>query len=232
MKISTYRPKRGELGYISPLKGRSRPSFSDEWRLKISKSRIGKKLSLELRQKMSKSRTGRRHSEETKIKMRESAIKAGTGLWTKERGMSEETKKKFDWTGRSHTEETKRKMSLKARGRKRPEITGCKHPNWKNGGIQKLTTRIRGLSEYKQWRSDVFTRDNFTCVFCHKHGGKLEVDHIKPFSVILKEHNVEDIESATSCLILWDINNGRTVCRPCHVKTDTYGEKVNKKIYG
>lgn len=213
----------------SPLRGRKRPPFSEEWKAKIAKSKTGKKCSPESRAKMSQSRIGKKHSLETKEKMRESAIRAGTGMWNKERVMSEETRKKLDWTGRKHTEETKQKIRAKALGRRRPDISGCNHYNWKNGGVQNITVRIRGLYQYRQWRSDVFTRDNFTCVFCGKYGGSLEADHIKPFSILLRENNIVSLDDAIKCAILWDINNGRTVCRPCHVKTDTYGNKVNKK---
>ena len=32
-------------------------------------------------------------------------------------------------------------------------------------------------------------------------------------------------EEAIKCNELWDINNGRTLCHPCHRTTDTYGFK-------
>ena len=37
----------------------------------------------------------------------------------------------------------------------------------------------------KKWyslRAKVFKRDNFTCQYCGKIGGKLEADHVVPFS--------------------------------------------------
>ena len=35
---------------------------------------------------------------------------------------------------------------------------------------------------WKRIRLKVFKRDNYTCVYCGKRGGNLEVDHVKPFS--------------------------------------------------
>jgi len=67
---------------------------------------------------------------------------------------------------------------------------------------------------YKFWRKQVFERDNYTCQHCNQRGGKLQADHIIPWSM--------DIEKR------YDIDNGRTLCIKCHRKTDTYGGKVFK----
>ena len=50
-----------------------------------------------------------------------------------------------------------------------------------------------------------------------------DADHIYPFSKILDDYNITSIEEAISCEKLWDIENGRTLCRDCHKQTDTYG---------
>jgi len=36
--------------------------------------------------------------------------------------------------------------------------------------------------EWYEIRSQVFERDNYTCTYCGERGGKLECDHIHPFS--------------------------------------------------
>ena len=46
------------------------------------------------------------------------------------------------------------------------------------------------------------------------YGGKLNADHIKPFSLFPE--------------LRFDLNNGRTLCVECHKKTDTYCEKIYK----
>lgn len=96
---------------------------------------------------------------------------------------------------------------------------GEKHYNWK-GGITSLELQIRHLFEYRQWRSDIFTRDDFTCQECSKRGGNLEAHHCpKSFSEIMKEYKIITLKQALNCEELWNINNGKTLCQRCHNKT-------------
>lgn len=72
---------------------------------------------------------------------------------------------------------------------------------WK-GGVSTLNQRIRGTKSVKQWKKDVFYRDNFECQFCMKRGGTLNAHHIIRFA--------DCIERRT------DLNNGITLCEECH----------------
>lgn len=90
--------------------------------------------------------------------------------------------------------------------------TGENNPNWRNGSSSKEKI-IKNSAIWRNWRETVFSRDNFTCKICGKRGGKLHPDHIKPFSKYPE--------------LRFDINNGRTLCVPCHRKTPTYGSKCN-----
>ncbi len=86
--------------------------------------------------------------------------------------------------------------------------------------ITPLTKKIRKCFKYRQWRSDVFTRDEFCCVSCWKKWWILQADHIKLFSVIMNENNISSLEEAECCEELWNINNWQTLCLACHkVKT-------------
>jgi hypothetical protein len=87
---------------------------------------------------------------------------------------------------------------------------GKNTPNWR-GGVSPENMLIRSGKDYKLWRKAVFERDNYTCHFCGKRGGDMEADHIKPFAFF------PELRLA--------IDNGRTLCKPCHRKTDTYGAK-------
>lgn len=116
--------------------------------------------------------------------------------------------------------------------KKYPTKTDENNHFWK-GGKTKLSKKIRNSAEYSFWRKQVFDRDNYSCVECgrkRKKGDRviIEADHIFPFSKILDDFNITSIEEAISCQELWDIDNGRTLCRECHKKTDTYGVNLTK----
>ena len=111
--------------------------------------------------------------------------------------------------------------------KKSPNIKGKNNPNWK-GGKTKISQLIRDSAEYSFWRKEVFERDDYTCMFCNRRNKKgdkviIEADHIYPFYKILDDFNITSIEESISCKELWDVGNGRTLCRECHKKTDSYG---------
>lgn len=96
----------------------------------------------------------------------------------------------------------------------RKRNSGEKHYYWK-GGVTPLYKKIRKSVEYNLWRKAVFERDNYTCIWCGETGGRLNADHIKPFS------DYPELRFA--------IDNGRTLCEDCHKKTATWG--FNMKNY-
>jgi len=87
--------------------------------------------------------------------------------------------------------------------------TGPSNYNWK-GGITNTNQKRRNDPRLVEWRKAVFERDNFTCQDCGAKG-YLHAHHIIPFS--------EDFSRA------FDIDNGKTVCVPCH-------EKIHGKFIG
>lgn len=158
------------------------------------------------------------------------------GYNTRGRLVGEETREKYrklfsgkigPRLGMKHTEETKKILSLAFRG--------SKSKFWK-GGLMSLTEKLYSNYRYSAWRNTIFTRDNFTCVSCGKTNTYLEADHIKPRSVIVNEflqknQNLKTTEEKLESLLeyeeLWDIKNGRTLCKDCHKLTDTYGGRAN-----
>ena len=123
--------------------------------------------------------------------------------------LSQETKEKISLAKKGKTAWNKGKVNLNMRGEK--------NPNWK-GGITPINIKIRHSLEYKLWRKAVFERDNYTCIWCNRKGGKLNADHIKPFAFYPE--------------LRFAIDNGRTLCVECHKKTDNYFYKGLRNIYG
>jgi len=167
--------------------------------------KIGFKFTKESRQKMRDAQIGKKHSKETIEKIKNFNIG---------KKLSEEHKRKIS---EHHKKNGVGKWML---GRNKGK--NCK---WWKGGVTGLGTTIRSSFKYRQWISDIFTRDDFICQGCFSRGGKLHAHHIKAFSLILKENKIKSLKDALSCEELWNINNGRTLCFQCHKKTDNYLKK-------
>lgn len=133
--------------------------------------------------------------------------------------LSLETRKKLSENRKGKVSPAKGKtwkLSAETKMKQRLKKLGSNHWNWQ-GGISKVSARIRRTFLYRQWRNDVFIRDDFSCVLCFRKGVYLEADHSpKLFSEILKEYKIDSVEKALECSELWNIENGRTLCRECH----------------
>lgn len=176
---------------------------SEETKRKISLSLMGHVVTEHTRKKLRKANLGFQRPEEIKIKIAHSM--KGVNTWMK---------------GRRNSPATQFKKG---------HMAGEKHPMWK-GGVTPLNQKIRQSFEYKQWRTTIFKRDNFTCQICGVRGLQLNADHIETFAMLLRKHGITDVQTALICTELWDIKNGRTLCVSCHRKTPTWGNRVNKAI--
>jgi len=103
------------------------------------------------------------------------------------------------------------------------KLLGDKNHYWK-GGKTLLQRAIRLCGKYNLWRADILERDNYTCQHCGLRGNILQVDHIKPLRSIIFNNDIMTMGDAYSCDELWDITNGRVLCKNCHKSTDTYGK--------
>lgn len=159
--------------------------------------------------------------------MSEIAIKSNYGKWMLGKKQSIETKNKKSESLMGHRywglNELSPNHPFKQKGRipwnKGIEffaIKGQKNPNWL-GGVTKENEKIRKSVQYKLWREAVFARDNWTCQECKIRGNNLEAHHIKPF------YFFPELRLA--------IDNGVTLCVPCHKKTDTWGKKIFNSKY-
>lgn len=107
------------------------------------------------------------------------------------------------WKGKKLPENIRIKLSIAKRG--------DKHPNWKGG----LKPGIKDQAKMRELRKLVHERDKYTCVLCRKTSKEVRlcVDHIKPF---LSNPDLRYV-----------LENCRTLCYPCHYKTDTFGGRMS-----
>lgn len=94
---------------------------------------------------------------------------------------------------------------------------GKVHPCYKKIKKHPFHKLIRELYKYREWRSGIFKRDNFECVLCEKKG-YVEADHYPiRFIDIIQKYSIKTLEQAINCKKLWEISNGRTLCKKCHL---------------
>ena len=160
--------------------------------------------------------------------------KSGGQVWNKGLKFKKEEHPLY---GKKFSEESKRKMSksrleyLKThpiwnknlhiwRNRRHPMLgkhnskRGTNHWNWKGGVSKGYKTKYNSL-EYRNWRRDIFVRDEFTCQECGIKHIYITAHHIKSFAYYPK--------------LRFDVNNGITLCEECHKKTDNYMGRARRK---
>ena len=86
-------------------------------------------------------------------------------------------------------------------------LVGYLSPAWKPKltDEERMQYQVRGrsISGYKEWRTSVYKRDDYTCQKCGERGGnKLNAHHIEGFA--------DNPELRT------ELSNGITLCKDCH----------------
>jgi hypothetical protein len=185
--------------------------------LKGNKNTLGHQLSFEHRQKIG---NANKNKHKLSLEHKQKLIKARKGI--KPYKMTNEIRQKISKTLKGikrlpFSKEHREKISKARKGK----YMGNKCPSWK-GGITPIVKLIRQSNKYKNWRQQIFIRDNFICQKCKKEGGKLEVHHINSFNKLLREAwNYMPLfglyEGAMLYTPLWNINNGITLCKKCHL---------------
>jgi len=199
----------------------------EETKEKIRKANLGHSVSEETKQKISNSNKGKKRTPEMLKRMREAHLGIVLPPFT------EEHKRKIALSKMGRIPWNKGKKGLQTnprKGKRNPALVGEKNGFWK-GGVTKIVMAVRGMPEYKIWQTSVFKRDNFICQSCgYSKGHIIEADHLVPLSWIIQEYKIKTIEEASRCKQIWDLNNGRTLCIPCHKLTPTWGKKYQTWI--
>lgn len=167
---------------------------------------------------------GKHLSKEHRKKIGKSLVGRVSGMQGKHH--SEEAKKKISLgnKGKIVSKEAKEKMSKTKKGQKRWWFSptefkkgnkGNKCPAWKDGkSIENQL--IRGSIELKNWRKEIFKRDNYICQKTGIRGEKLCAHHIKNFSKYPE--------------LRFETDNGITLSKEAHDEFHKkYGRRDNTK---
>lgn len=168
--------KKGDKGYWL---GKKRLDMQGE-----NNPNFGKSLPEETRKKISIALSGKNHpsfGKHLSVKTRKKISRANKG--------------QIPWiSGRHHSEETKEKIRNAQKGEKSVQ--------WK-GGISRVYKTGYYSKPYREWRKNVFERDDYTCQDCKKRGGELNAHHIKSFAEFPE--------------LRFNLDNGLTLCFDCHM---------------
>lgn len=94
-------------------------------------------------------------------------------------------------------------------------MKGENHYNWQGGKSEQRHLDMSSR-EYKEWRHQVFKKDNYTCQACgDKKGGNLRAHHKKHYS------EFPDLKH--------DVDNGITLCESCHIKVHSKGLDIQSE---
>lgn len=116
--------------------------------------------------------------------------------------------------GKKRSQETVDKWKKSYLGKSK----GKNNPNYNPDLTNEERITRRNYHEYRQWRHDVYVRDNYTCQCCgDTKSGIFQAHHLDGYS----NHK----EKRT------DVDNGITLCRKCHKKFhELYGYHDATKI--
>lgn len=105
-------------------------------------------------------------------------------------------------------------------------LSGENHPNYGKrgkdttnwqGGLTDTMQALRNTPSYKNWRESVYERDDHTCQEC---GARSSSGN----PVYLNAHHIDPIKDNRNTLLIFDVNNGITLCEGCHNVTKGHEE--------
>ncbi len=136
--------------------------------------------------------------------------------WTQEIKIKQSIGIKLAWKNKDWSERNK-KVSLALKGKPKSDehnrnVSKAQIKRYdKIGRIKHRRSYHNTDRKYVIWRTKIFKRDNYTCQICGLKGGKLQVHHIKSWSKYPA--------------LRYKLNNGISVCIPCHKQTNNYSRK-------
>lgn len=100
----------------------------------------------------------------------------------------------------------------------RDNNNGSNHHSWKSWLTDAIRERrARKNKEYKQWRLDVYKKDNYTCQICKNKSKDLHAHHLESF--------------CSNVNLRYEKSNGVTLCKKCHIDFHReYGISNNTKL--
>ena len=97
------------------------------------------------------------------------------------------------------------------------EQYGSSNPNWNPNLTDEERNSKRDNKQYREWRSKVFKRDNWTCQCCGDNkGGNLNAHHLNSYTT--------DKDNR------YNVENGITLCVECHKKFHMLYEYGNNTL--
>ena len=135
--------------------------------------------------------------------------KAMSEKW-KDPSFRKKTSTEFSRRSKKQWENMKEKMCESMR-KPHPSQKGMLNHEWK-GGTGYHRSYAFSTSKYKDWRRNVFQRDDFTCQECGQVGGCLHAHHL--------------IDWSKNKQLGYDIDNGITSCRDCHIELHSINMEV------
>lgn len=86
------------------------------------------------------------------------------------------------------------------------------HNKKQDRGLSRERTKFTISASWRSVREACFRRDNFTCQECKVRGGELHAHHIKSWALFPE--------------LRLDLNNLRTMCKPCHMSLHRLTKKA------
>lgn len=186
---------------------------SEKTREKIRIAHKGVSFSEERKKNISASLKGICHKQTEKTKKKISESKLGVKrqpfneIWKRKIGIAN--------TGKTHSDAEKKSISERQKG--------SDNPNWK-GGVTEESALARQSKEYFEWRNSVYKRDYWHCTKC---GIKCtSFKQAKDKKIVIAAHHIIDFVGDGNTASDYDITNGITACKSCHMKLHNKQRKL------